>query len=289
MNYIIHLAILIGIYLILAQSFNLTFGLGRLFNLAHIAAYAIGAYTTALLATELEQSFWICVPASMVTSAFFALLIGAIAIKLSHDYFAVGTLAFSAIVGALLINWKSLTRGVLGIPNIPRPNFWGIDFYNNINFLILLSIIVFITLFIFYILFNCRFARNLKTQSEDIYATMALGKSVILIRSDAFIISSIFAGLAGSIFAYYLNYIDPSSFMLAEMVFIMSIVVVGKPGSFWGTIGATVFLVLLPEPLRFIDISPSILGPMRQLIHAVLLFSVVYWKRETLFPAKREV
>ena len=54
MNYFIHLAILIGIYLILAQSFNLVFGLGRLLNLAHIAAYAIGAYVTALLATELN-------------------------------------------------------------------------------------------------------------------------------------------------------------------------------------------------------------------------------------------
>lgn len=56
-DYGAHLAILVGIYLILAQSLNLTFGLGQLFNLAHIASYAIGAHTTALLSTEAHSSF----------------------------------------------------------------------------------------------------------------------------------------------------------------------------------------------------------------------------------------
>ncbi|HQH28800.1 MAG TPA: branched-chain amino acid ABC transporter permease, partial [Oligoflexia bacterium] len=84
MDYLIHLAILVGIYLILAQSFNIVFGLGRMFNLAHIAVYAIGAYTTALLSTNLQMSFWICIPASMIISALFALLIGAISFKLDH-------------------------------------------------------------------------------------------------------------------------------------------------------------------------------------------------------------
>src|SRR3546814_13663115 len=63
------------------------------------------------------------------------------------------------------------------------------------------------------------------------------------LRTAAFVISSICAGLAGSLFAYYIHYIDPSSFTLTEMVFVLSIVVVGKPGSFWGVTAATAFLV----------------------------------------------
>ena len=115
MEYVIHLAILICIYAILAQSFNVCFGLGRLLNLAHIASYSLGAYATALLSTSgLEWSVLPCLAASMTVSAFFALLIGGISLKLQGDYFAIGTLAFAAIVNALLINWKSLTRGVLG-------------------------------------------------------------------------------------------------------------------------------------------------------------------------------
>ena len=288
-DYAIHLAILCGIYLILAQSLNLTFGLGLLFNLAHIAVYAIGAYTTALLAVNLDQSFWVCVPASMLVSAVFALSIGGISLKLTHDYFAIGSLAFSAIVTALLINWKSLTRGVLGIPGIPRPELFGVDFYENANFLALISVFVFFAFVVLWLVFNSRFARQLRAQSEHEHAAMALGIGLREVRNNSFIVSSMFAGLAGSFFAYYINYIDPSSFGLHEMVFVFSIVIIGKPGSFWGVALATIFLVLLPEPLRFIEMSPSILGPMRQLLYAVILFAVVYWKRESLFPVQRTV
>ncbi|MCC6932551.1 MAG: branched-chain amino acid ABC transporter permease [Deltaproteobacteria bacterium] len=289
LDYINHLLILLCIYLILAQSFNFAFGLGGLFNLAHIAAYALGAYCTAILSTDYDKSFFYCLGVSAVIAAFFSLLLGAIAIRLSQEYFAVGTLAFSAIVSSFLINWKSLTHGVLGIPNIPRPVIGQIDFYQNSNFLALLVGLTALIMFLFYLLFYGRFARDLKAQAENPYATMAIGKSVSSIRNDAFIISSVFASIGGSIFSYYLNYIDPSSFTLAEMVFVMSIVVLGKPGSFWGTIWATTFLVLLPEPLRFVQINASILGPMRQLLYAVILFLVVYYKRATIFPQKREV
>ena len=95
--------------------------------------------------------------------------------------------------------------------------------------------------------------------------------------------------LAGSFFAYYINFIDPSSFGLHEMVFILSIVVLGKPGSFWGVVAATFFLVLLPEPLRFLEIDSSILGPMRQFLYAAVLFLVVYLRRGSLFPVERLV
>ena len=289
MDYLVHLAILVGIYLILAQSFNLIFGLGRLFNLAHIACYAIGAYTAALLSTDGGFGVWFCLIASMISSGLFALLIGAISLKLTHDYFAIGTLAFSSVVTAVLINWKSLTRGVLGIPGIPRPEIAGIDFFVNQNFLYFLLIIVLAVYFVLWCVFNSRFARRLRAQAEHEPATQALAISIARLRNQSFIIASSFAGLAGAIFAYYINYIDPSSFGLHEMVFVLSIVIVGKPGSFWGVTLATIFLVLLPEPLRFIDIPPSILGPMRQLLYALILFGVVYWKRYTLFPVQRVV
>ena len=289
MDYAIHLAILVGIYLILAQSFNLMFGLGNLLNLAHIAAYAIGAYTTALLSTDLEYGFFVCFPVSMFVSGFFSLLIGAIAIKLAHDYFVIGSLAFSAIVTAILINWKSLTRGVLGVPGIPRPEFWGIDFYNNQNFLYLLIAVLIPILGVVYLIIQSHFARSLRAQAENPQAAEALGKALRNLKNDSFIIASFLAGAAGSLFAYYINYIDPSSFSLKEMVFVFSIVVVGRPGSFWGVNLATVFLVLLPEPLRFLELNPQYVGPMRLMLYSLILFFVVYWKRATLFPIQRQV
>ncbi len=288
-DYGVHLAILVSLYLILAQSLNLTFGLGQLFNLAHVASYAVGAYTTALLSTDYSFPFGVCVAASILLSAVFALLLGLISLRLSTDYFAIGTLAFSSVISALLINWKSVTHGVLGVPGIPRPELLGIDFYDNSNFLALIGVVAVAVQALLYLLYKSPFGRSLRALAEFERAAASLGKNTRRTRNIAFCISSAFAGLAGSFFSYYLNYIDPSSFGLGEMVFILTIVIVGSPGSFWGVIGATAFLVLLPEPLRFLDISSAYLGPMRQLLQATVLFAVVWWKREKLFPQRRTV
>lgn len=298
-EYGIHLAILISIYLILAQSLNLTLGLGQLCNLAHVASYALGSYTTALLSAEIGASFGTCLLASMLISGLFAFALGGIALRLTSDYFAIGTIAFSSLVSAILINWKSVTHGVLGIPGIPRPEIAGYDLYANQNFLLLIIIFVILTHCFFFLLHKSWFGRSLRALAEYDHAALSLGNNTSLMRIVAFFISSVGAGLAGSFFAYYLNYIDPSSFALGEMIFILTIVVVGRPGSFWGVSCATIFLVLLPEPLRFLvdlpkpfqflNIPSAYLGPIRQLIHAVLLFGVVWWKRDSLFPEQRQV
>jgi branched-chain amino acid transport system permease protein len=288
-EYHTHLAILLCIYAILVQSLNLTFGLGRLFNLAHIASYALGAYATALLSTEADAPFLICIAVSVLVSGTFALALGAIALRLSNDYFAIGTLAFSSVVSALLVNWKSLTHGVLGIPGIPRPEFLGIDFYDNTNFLGLVLTFALGTQFTFFILAKGSFGRSLRALAEYEQAASALCTNTRLIRTLAFFFSSSAAGLAGSFFAYYLQYIDPSSFSLAEMIFVLTIVIVGRPGSFSGVLVSTAFLLLLPEALRYIEISSAYLGPMRQLLYAVILFLVVYWKRSSIFPYQRQV
>ena len=289
-EYLIHLAILVGIYIILAQGLNLPFGLGHLFNLAHVGVYGVGAYTTALLSTNYGFGFFSCLLSSMLLGGLLALFIGAISLRLTRDYFAIGTLAFAMVINALLINWKSLTRGVLGIPGIPRPQLFGeTDFYQNVHFLYLTASITFLVLLIVYVFYSNSFARGLRAQAEHEHAALSLGKNTRLLRNFSFFIGSCCAGIAGSLFAYYINYIDPSSFALSEMIFVLTIVVIARPGSFWGCILATVFLVLLPEPLRFIEINPGILGPMRQLIYAVVLFLVVYMNRSKLFPPVRTV
>lgn len=287
MEYAIHLIILCGIYLILSQGFNISFGLGRLFNLAHVAGYAIGAYATAILATDYSFGFFACILSSIIICALFSLLIGGISLRLSDDYFAIGTLAFSFVISALLINWKSLTRGVLGIPGIPRPPVFGISISENTEFMYVLWVFVLILTLFSRFIYLSKFGRQLRMQSEHVHAATALGTSIFSARNWAFIFSSCYAGIAGAFFAFYLTYIDPSSFALNEMVFILTILIVGQPGSFWGVIGATFFLVLLPEPLRFIELPPGILGPMRQMIFALILYFTVLFRKKSLFPVKR--
>lgn len=309
-EYFIHLAIMILIYGILAQSFNINFGLGRSFNLAHGACFALGAYTTALSSTDgydsimavisnvvpiLDSStifFIFCLIFSILVSATLALIIGAISIRLTTDYFAIGTLAFSSVVSALLTNWKSLTRGVLGIPGIPRPEVFGMSTQENLNFLLLLGIIFVVFQFFFLVFSRNIFSRRLRAQAEFESGALSLSVNAKLSRLWGFMIAASGAGVAGCFFAFYLQYIDPSSFSFLEMVFVLTICVVGRPGSFWGTLGATVFLFLLPEAvsqISWINERPAILGPMRQMMYAIILFVVLLLNKSRLFPSPREV
>jgi len=289
MEYYIHLAILVGIYLILAQSLNLTFGLARIFNLAHMASYAIGAYVAAILTTRFDMGTYSVLCSAFLAGGLFSALTAGISLRLSQDYFAIGSLAFASIVSALLINWRSLTQGVLGISGIPRPVIFGHELIDNREFLLLTWSITIASLAILYLLFKNSYGRMLRAQGENELAGQSIGIESTLVRWISFAVSSAFAGVAGALFAYYINYIDPSSFGLSDMIFVLMIVIIGKPGSFWGVTLGAVFLVLLPEPLRFIDFSPGVLGPLRQLLYGMILFLLVAWNRERLFPPQREV
>ncbi|MCO6430485.1 MAG: branched-chain amino acid ABC transporter permease [Deltaproteobacteria bacterium] len=291
-DYSIHLVIIILIYGLLAQSFNLTFGMGRLFNLAHIAAYALGAYVTALGSMDLQLNFFSCMAGAALVAALFSLLVAGISTRLTNDYFAIGTLAFSSLVSAVLINWKGVTRGVLGIPGIPRPVIAGKEITDNWEFLLLLATVFIVLQTFLFILYHGSFSRSLRAQAENNSSALALGIDTGLVRSLSFVLSSSCAGVAGAFFAYYINYIDPSSFSFNESVLILSIVVIGRPGSFWGVLIATVLLVLLPEAIRevdYINSRPHILGPARQMLQALILFGVVWINRSRLFPVQREV
>lgn len=287
--YLLHLAILCGIALILCQGFHISFGLGRLLNLAHVAAYALGAYVTALGSVEYDLSFVSCILLSAAVAALLALIVGRISLTLTEDYFAVGTLAFHSVVISVLINWREVTRGVLGIPGIPRPTVFGYSFSENEDFALLVLGGVLLSTVVTYWTTHSKLGRALQAQAESPQAAYALGINIPAIRNDAFIISSAFAGIAGAFIAYYLSYIDPLVFHLGEMIFVLSAIVVGRPGSFWGASLGTIFLVLLPEPLRFLSIPSHLLGPMRQLIHAAILFVAVFLNRKLLFPMLRRV
>ncbi len=291
-GYYIHLATQIGIFVILAISYNFILGLGRLFNLAHVSAYAIGAYTTAILGTYHGYGFFTCVVLSVLTSSILSFLMAAISLKLTEEYFAIGTMAFSALVSALLINWKSLTNGVLGIAGIPSPVIFGHEIVKPEEFCLLVLAVCLVVTMLLRLIYDSPFTLSIRAQAESDIIALSMGRNTTGLRTVALVIGSGAAGVAGTLFACFLKYIDPSSFTLTEMVFILTIVIVGSPGSFHGAALASIFLVLMPESLRFIDILqrvPGLLGPLRQLMYAGILFAVVYFFRNRLFPVKRKV
>jgi branched-chain amino acid transport system permease protein len=275
--YLIHLLILIGIYLILAISLQLSVGFTGLLNLGHIAFYAIGAYTSALLALN-GFPFWLCFLSAGILAMIFGFLLSLPTNKLKGDYLALATMGFSFVVYAVLLNWTSLTRGPLGLPGIPKPKIFGISFSDNFSFLILVVIIALLSYLIIKRITISPFGKVLEAIRDNEVVVRVLGKNSFKMKSLALMISSFFAGIAGSLYAHYITFIDPSSFTLLQLIPVLSIVIIGGLASLEGTILATIILVLLPEPLRFIGFPSSIVGPARQILYALLLLLILIYK-----------
>lgn len=275
--YLIHLLILIGIYLILAISLQLAVGFTGLFNLGHIAFYTIGAYISALLA--LANWPWLfCLLLAGIGAMLAGFLLSLPTNKLSGDYLALATMGFTFVVYAIALNWTELTRGPLGLPGIPKPNIFGFIFSDNLAFLILVIIIAVISYFIIKKIVISPFGKVLEAIRDDELAVRVLGKNTFKMKSYALGISAFFAGIAGSLYAHYITFIDPSSFTLMQLIPVLSIVIIGGLASLKGTLIATIILILLPEPLRFIGFPSSIIGPARQIIYALLLLLILIYK-----------
>ena len=275
--YLIHLLILIGIYSILAISLQLAVGYTGLLNLGHIAFYCIGAYTSALLALH-GFPFWFCFLSAGIVAMLFSFLLSLPINKLIGDYLALATMGFSFVIYAIALNWTSLTRGPLGLPGIPRPELFGFVFSDNPRFLLLTLAVAIISYFVVKRIVESPFGKVSEAIRDDELATRVLGKNTFKVKSYALGISAFFAGIAGSLYAHYITFIDPSSFTLLQLIPVLCIVIIGGLASLKGTILATIVLVLLPEPLRFIGFPSSMVGPMRQIIYALILLLILIYK-----------
>lgn len=280
--YLIHLLILIAIYVILAVSLNLALGYTGLLNLGHVALFGIGAYTSVLL----NMSGWNYI-VSLILGGILAGLVGMVLVfatkKLKGDYYSLATLGFSFVVSSLLLNMSWLTRGPLGIPGIPKPNIFGFVVANNFEYLIFALVVCAVSLGVFYLIVKSPFGRLLQALRDDEIGLRVLGKNTDKLKYKVMFISGFFAGIAGSLFAHYLSFIDPSSFGLTEIILVFTIVIVGGIASFEGTIAGTFIIILIPEMLRFFSLPSSILGPMRQMIYSLILLGILMFKPRGLF------
>ncbi len=127
------------------------------------------------------------------------------------------------------------------------------------------------------------FGKVLEATRDNELAVRVLGKNTFKIKSIALGASAFFAGIAGSLYAHYITYIDPSSFEIMQLIPILCIVIIGGLASLKGTIVATIVLILLPEPLRFIGFPSSIVGPMRQILYALVLLLILIYRPKGFF------
>jgi len=281
MEYLTHLAILFFIYAILGVSLNLLVGYTGLLSSAHAAFYGIGAYATAIALTSLHINFFLSLAAGIIITGIIAFLIGIVLSRFRGDYYALVSLGFNVIVYSVLLNWQGLTRGPLGMPGIPRPEF-VFDFSSNISFLILSFLFVIAIYIISSFLAASSFGRVLKAIREDEQAAQVFGYNTNYYKLAIFVISAGMAAAAGSLFASYITFIDPSSFTVMESVFILAVIILGGLSNLRGSILGAFILVLLPEVLRFAGFPQAIAAQMRQMVYGLCLIFLMLFRPQGL-------
>ncbi|MEE3415490.1 MAG: branched-chain amino acid ABC transporter permease [Prevotella sp.] len=276
MDYILHLAILICIYTILSQSLSLVAGYSGQMSLAHAGFYGIGAYVAALLSVNLGLPPVHNLVAAMLLSGFVAYIVSKVAVRTIEDYYIIITLGIQVVIYSIMNNWQSVTNGPLGIAGIPSFSIFGYSFDNKLSFLLLSGTLAALVWLLLSNIMRSPFGRILRALSEDEVYTKSLGKNVAQAKVVSFVISGMLASIAGVLYAHYISYIDPSSFTIDESIFILSIVIIGGMRNLRNIFFASVFLVLLPEALRFVGMPSSIAANMRQIIYGIALVLVIY-------------
>jgi len=252
-NYILDVAVLAGIYIILAIALNVIVGFTGLLNLGFVAYYAIGAYSFALLNTRLGLGFWSALPLSLVITTAAGFIFAAPAIRLKGDYLALVTLGFGEIVRITLNNWDSFTKGPNGISGIDAPFFFGISLAPLSSFYYLVIFFVVLAVIVIRRVHASKIGRAWIALREDEIAAAAMGIQSTRYKLYAVSFGAFWAGLAGCLFAAKMRFISPESFTFMESVLILCMVILGGLGSIAGVIVGAVFLVVLPEALRDIQ------------------------------------
>jgi len=279
-NYILHILIMIGIYIILSSSLNLLVGYTGLLSLSHAAFYGIGAYITTLLMTKIGFNFFLALIFAILITMVMSLIVSIPSLRLKGDYFVLATIGFQIITFSVLYNWVSLTRGPYGIPGIPKPTIFGFEFGNLTLYFILTSILVAIIFMVICLLCKSPFGRALKAIREDEISAKALGKNTTNLKIWSFAFAAGIAAVAGSLYASYVTYIDPTSFTIDESIFILCIVLIGGSGNLKGPVIGAVLLVILPEVLRFLNIPDTVAPNVRQMIYGAIIVILMRYRTQ---------
>lgn len=253
-DYLIDIAVLSGIYIILAQGLNIVVGFAGLLNLGFVAFYAIGAYSYALLNTKLGIGFWPALPLSVTLVTLSGFVLAVPALRLKGDYLAIVTLGFGEIVRLVLNNWDSLTKGPNGIGGIESPYLFEMHIGSLSHYYYFILFFVSLTIFIVRRVHASRIGRAWLALREDEIAASSVGINTTSYKLYAFAFGAFWAGLAGVLFAAKMQFVSPESFTFMESVLVLCMVILGGLGSIPGVILGSVILVMLPEMLREVQL-----------------------------------
>jgi branched-chain amino acid transport system permease protein len=275
--YVLHIAIMTGIYIVLVQSLNLVLGYCGLLSLASPAFFGIGAYVGTLLALRLGWDSVATLCLSAVAGMLTGLVIGYPSLRVSRHSFVIVTLSATLLLQLVALNWEDMTRGSLGLSNIPAPRLFGMAIGTRLEWYYLSAAAAAIAMFFTWLLVTSRFGRAMVATRDNDQLALACGIDVFRTRLVAFCLSGGLAAFAGALYAHFISYIDPGVFGFSVSETLLIMVILGGSGTLWGPVAGAVVFTAVPEILR---LAPEI----RSLLYGFILLAMVLWRPHRLFP-----
>jgi len=272
-DYHLHLGVIVGLYVMLTSSLGLVMGYAGQFALGHAAFFGIGAYTSALLVRNHHWNSWLALPVALLLTGVFSAGIAYPSLRLRGAYFGIATFGFGELIRSVLDNWTPVTGGSQGISAGGRPSPIGIGsfaltFDTKYNYYYLVLAAAALTVFVMYRLVHSRAGRAFIAVREDEMLAQAIGVNIWRQKFTAVIAGSLFAGLAGVLYAHYILFIVPESFGIEESLKLVMILLIGGAGSIAGPIIGSAMLVVLPEVLA---IPPT----LYMIVYGLLLIAII--------------
>ncbi|NMD17698.1 MAG: branched-chain amino acid ABC transporter permease [Synergistaceae bacterium] len=247
-GYFSTVAIMIGIYALVASGLNIIVGFAGQISLGHAAFFGIGAYSTALLCTKAGLSFWWSLPLATLITGMIGALLGIPSLRVRDDFLAITTIGINFIVRSIFL-YVPFFGGALGIGGIPTPILFATKLRGQYYLALVAVLLALVTWFTFLFV---RTWTGLATEAirEEETAAGAMGISHVRFKILAFTIGSAMAGLGGVLYAHFVNFISPDDFGFPVSIMLLSMTVLGGMGSIWGPILGAIVLGSLPELFR---------------------------------------
>ena len=195
------------------------------------------------------------------------------------------SIAIHLVVLALILNSSSWTRGALGLPGILRISFLR----SQEHFVLAVTLLAVLWVLFLWMLDRGPFGRALCALSEQQWYAASLAASRAPAYMIVFFIGGVGATLTSTLYHQYIGLVHPNDFAFAYFIFMITVIVAGKPGSVLGVTLSTILLTFLREGLRLLPLPLHLIGPLRLILFGLILFAAVWIRRDTLFPAQRSV
>jgi branched-chain amino acid transport system permease protein len=256
--YLVAIGIIALIYVILSLGLTLQYGLTGLINFGHVGFFAIGAYTSALLAFQ-GVPLVLCFAAAAALAGVAAWPIGLVSLRLRDDYFAIVTLGFSEVVRIVITSEKWLTSGVQGLPGIPRLYEELGGFAAQLAVFATILAVTLVGIWMIRRIAKSPFGRLIEAIRDNEEAVQALGKDPARFKVQVLVVGAAFAGIAGAFYAHYITYIVPDQFIPLVTFYVWMAIIMGGVGRVSGAVVGSAILMLFLEGSRFLrDVLPGV-------------------------------